>query len=160
MALVGFYLLCVTGDFHLFPFGDFLVFLCAVFFALHILCVDHFLLQGASGVRVAWIQFAMTFLVSLLGALVWETLPAAGLGPALWAARWPLLYTAGLSSGVAYTLQIVGQKYTDPTTATLIMSLESVFAVLAGWLFLGEVMTLREIIGCGLVFAAVLLAQR
>lgn len=102
----------------------------------------------------------MTFLVSLLGALVWETLPAAGLGSALWAARWPLLYTAGLSSGVAYTLQIVGQKYTDPTTATLIMSLESVFAVLAGWLFLGEVMTLREIIGCGLVFAAVLLAQR
>lgn len=61
---------------------------------------------------------------------------------------------------MAYTLQIVGQKYTDPTTATLIMSLESVFAVLAGWLFLGEVMTLREIIGCGLVFAAVLLAQR
>ena len=159
MALVGFYLLCVTGDFTI-SFGDFLVFLCAVFFALHILCVDHFLLQGASGVRVAWIQFAMTFLVSLLGALVWETMPAAGLGSALWAARWPLLYTAGLSSGVAYTLQIVGQKYTDPTTATLIMSLESVFAVLAGWLFLGEVMTLREIIGCGLVFAAVLLAQR
>ena len=70
MALVGFYLLCVTGDFTI-SFGDFLVFLCAVFFALHILCVDHFLLQGASGVRVAWIQFAMTFLVSLLGALVW-----------------------------------------------------------------------------------------
>ena len=78
----------------------------------------------------------------------------------IFAAAVPVLYAGVLSSGVAYTLQIVGQKYTDPTTATLIMSLESVFAVLAGWLFLGEVMTLREIIGCGLVFAAVLLAQR
>uniref|UniRef100_UPI004025B24E DMT family transporter n=1 Tax=Megasphaera sp. TaxID=2023260 RepID=UPI004025B24E len=78
---------------------------------------------------------------------------------ALWAAKWPLLYAGGLSSGVAYTLQIVGQKYTEPTTATLIMSLESVFAALAGWLILGEVMTAKELTGCVLVFAAVILAQ-
>ena len=159
LALVGFYLLCVKGGFTV-SFGDFLVFCCAVFFALHILFVDHFLRKGASGVRVAWIQFAMTCLVSALGALVWERVPAGGLSSALWGARWPLLYTSVLSSGVAYTLQIIGQKYTEPTTATLIMSLESVFAVLSGWLFLGEVMTSREIAGCVLVFAAVLLAQR
>ena len=158
MSLVGFYLLCVKGDFTV-SFGDFLVFCCAVFFALHILFVDHFLRKGASGVRVAWIQFAMTCLVSALGALVWERVPAGGLGSALWGARWSLLYTSVLSSGVAYTLQIIGQKYTEPTTATLIMSLESVFAVLSGWLFLGEVMDFREIIGCVLVFVAVLLAQ-
>lgn len=79
MALVGFYLLCVTGDFTI-SFGDFLVFLCAVFFALHILCVDHFLLQGASGVRVAWIQFAMTFLVSLWGPWCGKPCP-----PPVWA---------------------------------------------------------------------------
>ena len=158
MSLVGFYLLCVKGDFTV-SFGDFLVFCCAVFFALHILFVDHFLRKGASGVRVAWIQFAMTCLLSALGALVWERVPAGGLGSALWGGRWPLLYTSVLSSGVAYTLQIIGQKYTEPTTATLIMSLESVFAVLSGWLFLGEVMDFREIIGCVLVFVAVLLAQ-
>ena len=158
MSLVGFYLLCVKGDFTV-SFGDFMVFCCAVFFALHILFVDHFLRKGASGVRVAWIQFAMTCLLSALGALVWERVPAGGLGSALWGARWPLLYTSVLSSGVAYTLQIIGQKYTEPTTATLIMSLESVFAVLSGWLFLGEVMDFREIIGCVLVFVAVLLAQ-
>jgi len=158
MSLVGFYLLCVKGDFTV-SFGDFLVFCCAVFFALHILFVDHFLRKGASGVRVAWIQFAMTCLLSALGALVWERVPAGGLGSALWGARWSLLYTSVLSSGVAYTLQIIGQKYTEPTTATLIMSLESVFAVLFGWLFLGEVMDFREIVGCVLVFVAVLLAQ-
>lgn len=158
MSLVGFYLLCVKGDFTV-SFGDFLVFCCAVFFALHILFVDHFLRKGASGVRVAWIQFAMTCLLSALGVLVWERVPTGGLGSALWGARWPLLYTSVLSSGVAYTLQIIGQKYTEPTTATLIMSLESVFAVLSGWLFLGEVMDFREIVGCVLVFVAVLLAQ-
>lgn len=83
MSLVGFYLLCVKGDFTV-SFGDFLVFCCAVFFALHILFVDHFLRKGASGVRVAWIQFAMTCLLSALGALVWERVPAGGLGSALW----------------------------------------------------------------------------
>ena len=78
---------------------------------------------------------------------------------ALWDARWALLYTGVISSGVAYTLQIVGQKYTEPTTATLIMSLESVFAALSGWLLLGETMSGKELTGCVLVFVAVLLAQ-
>lgn len=154
MAVVGFYLLCVNGDFSI-SFGDFLVFCCAVFFAVHILVIDHFLMCRADGVRLAWIQFGMTFLVSAVLALCFEKVTLAP----LWAARWPLLYTAVLSSGVAYTCQIIGQKYTDPATATLIMSLESVFAALSGWLFLGELMSLREVAGCILVFIAVLLAQ-
>lgn len=154
MAVVGFYLLCVNGDFSI-SFGDFLVFCCAVFFAVHILVIDHFLMCRADGVRLAWIQFGMTFLVSAVLVLCFEKVTLAP----LWAARWPLLYTAVLSSGVAYTCQIIGQKYTDPATATLIMSLESVFAALSGWLFLGELMSLREVAGCILVFIAVLLAQ-
>ncbi|WP_432641761.1 DMT family transporter [Acidaminococcus sp.] len=154
MALTGFYLLCVKGGFTV-SFGDFLIFLCAIFFAGQILTIDHFLLKGANSVKLAWVQFAVTFLISaVLTGLYERPVPDA-----LWDARWALLYTGLLSSGVAYTLQIVGQKYTDPTTATLLMSLESVFAALSGWLFLGETMTAREVIGCVLVFVAVLLAQ-
>lgn len=154
MALVGFYLLCVKGDFTV-SFGDFLIFLCAIFFAGQILTIDHYLLKGANSVKLAWVQFGMTFLISAVLTVLYEKPVAA----ALWDARWALLYTGLLSSCVAYTLQIVGQKYTEPTTATLIMSLESVFAALSGWLFLGETMTGKELTGCVLVFVAVLLAQ-
>ncbi|MGM9518585.1 MAG: DMT family transporter [Acidaminococcus sp.] len=154
MALVGFYLLCVKGDFTV-SFGDFLIFLCAIFFAAQILTIDHFLLRGANSVKLAWVQFGVTFLVSaVLMGLFEQTTEGA-----LWDARWALLYTGVISSGVAYTLQIVGQKYTEPTTATLIMSLESVFAALSGWLLLGETMSGKELTGCVLVFVAVLLAQ-
>lgn len=154
MALTGFYLLCVKGGFTV-SFGDFLIFLCAIFFAGQILTIDHFLLKGANSVKLAWVQFAVTFLISAVLTGLYES----PVPDALWDARWALLYTGLLSSGVAYTLQIVGQKYTDPTTATLLMSLESVFAALSGWLFLGETMTAREVTGCVLVFVAVLLAQ-
>jgi drug/metabolite transporter (DMT)-like permease len=77
----------------------------------------------------------------------------------VWSARWSILYTAVMSSGVAYTLQILAQRYTEPTTATLLMSLESVFAALSGWLILHEHLSLRELAGCALVFTAVILAQ-
>lgn len=154
LAIAGFYLLCINGDFQV-SFGDFLVLCCAIFFALHILVIDHFLLKKAHSIKLSWVQFAIAFLFSGTLTVLFEK-PDLG---ALWAAKWPLLYAGGLSSGVAYTLQIVGQKYTEPTTATLIMSLESVFAALAGWLILGEVMTAKELTGCVLVFAAVILAQ-
>lgn len=154
LAIAGFYLLCINGDFQV-SFGDFLVLCCAIFFALHILVIDHFLLKKAHSIKLSWVQFAIAFLFSGTLTVLFEK-PDWG---ALWAAKWPLLYAGGLSSGVAYTLQIVGQKYTEPTTATLIMSLESVFAALAGWLILGEVMTAKELTGCVLVFAAVILAQ-
>ena len=153
LAIAGFYLLCINGDFQV-SFGDFLVLCCAVFFALHILVIDHFLLKRANSIKLSWVQFAIAFLFSGTLTVLFEHPDWS----ALWDAKWPL-YAGGLSSGVAYTLQIVGQKYTEPTTATLIMSLESVFAALAGWLILGEVMTAKELTGCVLVFAAVILAQ-
>ena len=154
LAMVGFYFLCINGDFEI-AFGDLLVFFCAIFFALHILVIDHFPLKKAHGIKMSWVQFAIAFLFSATLTALFES-PTASI---LWAAKWPILYAGGLSSGVAYTLQIVGQKYTEPTTATLIMSLEAVFAVLAGWLILGEVMSAKEIVGCILVFMAVILAQ-
>ena len=126
LAIAGFYLLCINGDFQV-SFGDFLVLCCAVFFALHILVIDHFLLKRANSIKLSWVQFAIAFLFSGTLTVLFEHPDWS----ALWDAKWPLLYAGGLSSGVAYTLQIVGQKYTEPTTATLIMSLESVFAALA-----------------------------
>ena len=154
LAMTGFYFLCINGDFEI-AFGDLLVFFCAIFFALHILVIDHFLLKKAHSIKMSWVQFAIAFLFSATLTILFES-PTASM---LWDAKWPILYAGGLSSGVAYTLQIVGQKYTEPTTATLILSLEAVFAVLAGWLILGEVMTGKEIVGSVLVFVAVILAQ-
>ena len=154
LAIFGFYLLCINGDFRI-SFGDFLVLCCAVFFALHILVIDHFLLKKADSIKLSWVQFGVAFLFSATLTVLFEKPDFSS----LWAAKWALLYAGGLSSGVAYTLQIVGQKYTEPTTATLIMSLESVFAALAGWLILGEVMSAKELTGCVLVFVAVILAQ-
>lgn len=154
LAMTGFYFLCINGDFKI-TFGDLLVFFCAIFFALHILVIDHFLLKKAHSIKMSWVQFAIAFLFSATLTVLFES-PTASM---LWDAKWPILYAGGLSSDVAYTLQIVGQKYTEPTTATLILSLEAVFAVLAGWLILGEVMTGKEIVGCVLVFVAVILAQ-
>ena len=154
LAMIGFYFLCINGDFEI-AFGDLLVFFCAIFFSLHILVIDHFLLKKAHSIKLSWVQFFIAFLFSAALTVLFES-PTVSM---LWDAKWPILYAGGLSSGVAYTLQIVGQKYTEPTTATLILSLEAVFAVLAGWLILGEVMTGKEIVGCVLVFVAVTLAQ-
>ena len=154
LAMTGFYFLCINGDFEI-AFGDLLVFFCAIFFALHILVIDHFLLKKAHSIKMSWVQFAIAFLFSATLTILFES-PTASM---LWDAKWPILYAGGLSSGVAYTLQIVGQKYTEPPTAPLILRLEAVFAVLAGWLILGEVMTGKEIVGCVLVFVAVILAQ-
>lgn len=154
LAMAGFYLLCVNGDFSI-SFGDFLVFCCAIGFALHILIIDYYLKKKADSIKLSWVQFMLAFLFSAVLTVLFE----APTLTTIWNARIPILYAGALSSGVAYTLQIVGQKYTDATTATLLMSLESVFAALAGWLVLGEVMSAKEITGCILVFIAVILAQ-
>jgi len=154
LAVMGFYFLCIQDAFMV-NYGDILILCCAVFFSLHIIVIDHFMKQKAEGLKLSWLQFAVAFIVA--GGLVsaFET-PSM---ETLWAARYPLLFAGVISSGIAYTLQIMGQKYTDPTIATLLMSLESVFAAVAGWLVLGEVMSGREILGGVLVFIAVLLAQ-
>ncbi|MEE0202528.1 MAG: DMT family transporter [Lachnospiraceae bacterium] len=153
LAVAGLYLLCITDRLALGK-GDILVLLCAVVFAVHILVVDHFSAK-ADGVRMSCIQFLVCGLLSGVCMLIMEH-PEM---PLILQAWQPILYAGVFSCGVGYTLQIVGQKGTDPTVASLILSLESVVSVLAGWLLLGQRLSVRELGGCALMFAAILLAQ-
>ena len=111
--------------------------------------------KGADPIKTSCIQFLIVGIISLILALIFETVDLS----VIWNAKLEILYAGILSSGIAYTLQIVAQKSADPTSATLIMSLESVFAVFSGWIVLGESLSLKELIGCILVFLAVILAQ-
>ena len=154
IAVVGFYLLCVKEGFSI-SMGDLLVLCCAFFFSLHIMAVDHFGAKKVDGVRLSCTQFLVAGTLCIICMFLFETPVLAN----IWAARVSILYAGVMSCGVAYTLQILGQKHTDPTTATLLMSLESVFAVLAGWLLLNESLNGKELFGCVLVFIAVILAQ-
>ena len=111
--------------------------------------------KGADPIKTSCLQFLCVGIISLVLAFIFESPDLS----AIWGAKLEIMYAGFLSSGIAYTLQIVAQKWADPTSATLIMSLESVFAVLSGWLVLGEKLSPKELIGCVLVFVAVLLAQ-
>lgn len=153
LAVAGLYLLCITDRLALGK-GDILVLLCAVVFAVHILVVDHFSAK-TDGVRMSCIQFLVCGLLSGVCMLFTEH-PEVSLILQAWQ---PILYAGVFSCGVGYTLQIIGQKGTDPTVASLILSLESVVSVLAGWLLLGQRLSVRELGGCVLMFAAILLAQ-
>ena len=154
IAAAGLYLLSVTERFTI-ARGDFLLILCAFFFALQIMLVDHFV-QKVNGVKLCAMQFLVCGLLSL-GAMFLFEQPRAD---AILRAAGPLLYAGVLSSGVAYTLQILAQRTTPPAIASLLMSLEAVFAVITGVIVLGQVPTLREIIGSALMFSAILIAQR
>lgn len=154
IAVVGFYLLCVKEGFSV-SSGDLLVLCCAFFFSIHIMVIDYFNGKQVDGVRMSCIQFLVAGLISLVLMLVFEQPSLEN----LWAAKGSILYAGVLSCGVAYTLQILGQRDTEPTTATLILSLESVFAALSGWALLHETLSFKELAGCALVFAAVILAQ-
>ncbi len=154
IATGGFYLLCLSEGIHNIYLGDLLGLLCAVSFSFHILTVDHY--SGyANGMFLSMIQFATCGVISGIFSLGLET---AILSNVLSAAL-PILYTGIMSSGVAYTMQIYGQKYAEPAIASLSMSLESVFAALGGWLILGNALSLPEFLGCALVFLAIVLAQ-
>lgn len=154
LATIGLYMLCMTSERLTLSKGDFLVLICAGFFSLHILIIDHFS-PKVDGVRMSCIQFFVCGVISMIGAFWFE---APDLGAIL--AGWlPILYAGVLSCGVAYTLQIVGQKNMDPTVASLILSLESVFSVLAGWVILHQTLSIREMAGCVLMFLAIILAQ-
>ena len=153
LAVAGMYLLCIKEGFSI-SYGDFMVLLCALIFSLHILAVDYFS-PRVDGIRLSCIQFFVCGCISAVPMLVWEH-------PELFQiirAWQPLAYAGVLSSGVAYTLQIVTQKHLNPTVASLLMSLESVFAVLTGWLVLNERLSPKELLGCVLVFTAIILAQ-
>ena len=153
MALIGLYLLCIKDGFSIGK-GDILVLICAFLFSLHILVIDHFS-PMADGVKLSCIQFLVSGILSGIPALLLEKPQFSSL-----IAAWqPLLYAGIMSCGVAYTLQIVGQKDMNPTVASLILSLESCISVIAGWLILGQSLSTREIIGCVIMFCAIILAQ-
>ena len=153
LAIVGLYLLSCTSVSGINK-GDVLLLLCAVAFSVQILLIDRHC-AGLDGLKLNCIQALVVAVLSVPSALLTETVDAS-----LIAACWlPLGYAGVLSMGVAYTLQIVGQKRVAPSAAALLMSLESVFAALFGWLLLHETMTRAEELGCALVFAAVIISQ-
>ncbi len=154
LALVGLYFLCITEGFSSIQKGDLLMLACAVAYSGHILVIDHFS-PKVDCLRMSCIQFFVCGALSSIVMLIAETPTWEG----IFAATIPILYTGVLSSGVGYTLQMIAQKNTQPAVASLLMSLESVFAVLAGWALLGQALSGREILGCALMFAAILLAQ-
>lgn len=153
IAAVGLYLLSVTERFTI-SRGDVLLIIGAFFFSVQILLVDHY---GArvDGVQLCAVQFLVCGLLSLIAMFVFETPTFSNIKKAIG----PLLYAGVLSSGVAYTLQILAQRTTPPAIASLLMSLEAVFAVITGIIVLGEMPTLREVIGSLLMFIAILFAQ-
>ena len=153
LSVVGLYLLCMTGDSLALNQGDLMVLICAVIFAVHILIIDYFSPKG-DGVMMSCIQFLTCGVLAGMGMFFEQ--PTA---VQILSAKWPILYAGVLSCGVGYTLQIVGQKGVNPTVASLILCLESVVAVLAGWIFLGETLSIREFVGCVLMFVAIVLAQ-
>jgi len=153
LAAAGLYLLSVTAAFEI-AFGDLLVLVGAFFWAAHVLIIG-WLSPRIESIQLACIQFAVCSLLSLITAAALETMTLQGLmGAAL-----PILYGGLLSVGVAYTLQVVAQRDARPAHAAIILSLESVFAALGGWLLLGELLSARALVGCSLMMAGMLLSQ-
>lgn len=153
LALAGLYFLCITESFSV-GRGDIYVFIGALLFTVHILVIDYFA-PRTDGVKMSCIQFFVAGILSMFPMAAFETTTVEGIMRS-WG---PLLYAGVLSCGVAYTLQIIGQKNMNPTVASLILSLESCISVLAGWAILGEQLSVREGVGCILMFAAIVLAQ-
>lgn len=153
IAVVGFYFLCMTESLRL-GLGDFLVLLCAIAFSIHILVIDHFS-PKVDGVKMSAIQFLTAAIISAVPTLLCEQ----PVFTEILQAWQPVLYAGVMSCGVAYTLQIIAQKNADPTVASLLLSLESVFSVLAGWVLLGQGLSFKELFGCALIFCAIILAQ-
>lgn len=153
LAVVGMYFLCIKEGFYI-SYGDFLIIVCAIIFSVHILIIDYFS-PKVDGVKMSCIQFFVSGILCAFPMIISEK----PMLDAVLSAYLPLLYAGVLSCGVAYTLQIIAQKNTDPTVASLILSLESVFAALAGWVIIQEKLSPKELFGCALVFLAILLAQ-
>ena len=153
VALLGMWFLCVPDGFDSIYFGDVLVFFCAIGYALHIIVIDRY--THVDGVRLSRVQLITAGGLSLVCMLVFEQPELAF----VLAAAIPILYAGICSDGIAFTFQIIAQQTTDATVASILMSLESVFAALGGWLILAEALSPIELLGCLLVFAAVILAQ-
>jgi len=153
LAVFGLYLLCVTEDFSISK-GDLIVLCGTVFWAIHILIIDHFA-PKVDGLKMSFIQFFVAGILSLIVALTTETIELS----AIISSAVPILYTGIVVVGIAYTFQIFGQKGANPTVSAIILSMESVFAVISGMILLREVMSAKEIIGCILMFVAVIITQ-
>ncbi len=154
IAAVGFYLLCIKDGFSI-ALSDIYVAICALIFPFHILTIDRYS-PRCDGVRMSMVQFLTAALLNLILALITES-PVNTEG--IFSAALPILYLGIASSGIAYTLQIIGQKNTDPTVAAIILSLESLFGVIGTALFLGKSLSAREYIGCGVLLIAVILSE-
>ena len=154
LAVAGLFRLCFAKGAEGINRGDLIMMAAALLFSAHILVIDHFS-PLADGVKLSCIQFFVAGILSGIAMVIfeeprWDQIRAAAA---------PILYAGIFSSGVGYTLQIVGQKEMNPTVASLILSLESSISLIAGWILLGQGMTLRELSGCGLMFGAIILAQ-
>lgn len=163
LTLIGLYMLCFDGSFS-FKVADLLLLICALFFAIHILVINYFS-PLVDGIKLSCIQFFVCGILGLIPMFFSEmghsfanigTWAKVFTSPSAWI---PILYAGIMSCGVGYTGQIIGQKGMNPTVASLLLSLESVFSVLAGWIILGETMGLKQLCGCGLIFIAIVLAQ-
>ncbi|MGI6728341.1 MAG: DMT family transporter [Anaerovoracaceae bacterium] len=150
---IGLYLLCITESFTI-ALGDFVVLMGAFFWASHVLIIDYFL-PYVNALKLSLAQFTVCASFSTIGMLIFEK-PSL---EAIYSCAVPILYAGILSGGVGFTFQILAQKHTTPTVASLVLSLESVFAAIFGFLILGEIMTHRELLGCVLMFIAIILSQ-
>lgn len=154
LGAIGLYLLCMTDASFTLAFGDTLVLLCAAAFGVHIMVVDHFS-PKTDGIKMSCIQFLTAGGIGIICMFIFEN-PDIN---AILDCAVPILYAGVLSCGLGYTFQVVAQKHAEPTVASLLMSLESVFAVVAGAILLHESMSGRELLGCAVIFAAVIISQ-
>ncbi len=154
VAILGFYFLCIKGEITI-QTGDLLILGCAFAFSFQILGVDYFTNFEVDPIIVSFFQFLTTAVISTVFMFIFDDINVAGIIEA----KWTILYAAVLSSGVAYTFQVFGQRDVEPTIASLIMCLESVFAVLSEWVIYRTTMSGRELFGCLLVFMAVVIVQ-
>lgn len=153
LTMLGMYFLCLSDGISNIYLGDILILGCAICFTVHILVIDNF--KGEDSVKLSCLQFFVCGTLSLICSLPVESVNLMDLKAGLFS----ILYAGVFSSGIAYTLQMVGQKYAEPAVASIVMSLESVFAALTGWVVLHELLSGRELVGCALVFVSVVLAQ-
>jgi drug/metabolite transporter (DMT)-like permease len=153
LAAGGLYFLSVTQQF-IIEFGDLLIFFCAFFWAGQVLIIG-WLSPRIQSVKLAFTQFAVCSVLSLMVAVIFEDIS----WNALVRATWPILYGGILSSGVAFTFQIMAQRHTHPAHASIIMSMEAVFAAIGGWLLLNEILSMRGLMGCGLMLCGMLFSQ-
>ena len=156
MGLVGLFFLCINPeDVTIINLGDILALICAVFYAVQIMLIDRFLEEGTSGVQLSFMQFFVAGIISVIAMFIFEQPNLTNIKTAAPS----LLYSGIMSCGIAYTLQIVGQKNASPVVASLLMCLESVFAVITAAIILHEGMLPRELAGCVVMFSAIILSQ-